>query len=56
MNNKPLKNRINNLENQPTTDSEINVWVCWCEPGKCTCPPADQVISWDDDDNIQVTT
>ena len=50
-----LKNRINDLEKRGSTDGDIQnkIYICWCGPGKCDCPPADQVITWDDiDDNV----
>ena len=53
MTNKSLQNRIDDLEKQGSTDADDNqvvIQVCWCEPGQCTCPPADQVITWNDID------
>lgn len=46
-----IKRRLAELEKDKGDDS-IQVTICWCEPGKCTCPPADIVVSYEDDDML----
>jgi len=57
MNNRAIKRRLDDLENSSTDNGElvINAWVCFCEPGQCTCPPADKYIGFDENGDPKVT-
>lgn len=48
-----LERRVKQLEKQ-NGDGRVRIRVCWHGPDEeCDCPPADVVIAWGDEDELE---